>query len=345
MSIDIAIIADDLTGALDTSTPFALAGRRVACAARPEGLAAAIASGAEIVVVSTASRALPQDEAARQVAQVAELLKAARPRIIFKKIDSRLKGNPADESAALARVLGLSRLLVAPAIPDQGRFTVDGMVCGRGVDTPLPIAPLFGSTGHIIEVADARSDEDLDRVVAGADWSTTLAVGARGLGAALARLHRGRPMSDFVPDGETLFAIGSRDPITERQIAALHGIEIHDAPLGQISGKLGRLPAVIRSTGPFRGPDETISGRFANAVADRVATIRPHTLVMSGGDTALAILDKLGVGLVFPEGEAAPGLPWFLIPQENHRSIRAVVKSGGFGDEGALAALLPEHMR
>lgn len=345
MSVDIAIVADDLTGALDTSTPFALAGRRVACAARPEGLAAAIASGAEIVVVSTASRALAPEMAAQRVRSVAEQLQAARPSIVFKKIDSRLKGNPAEESAALARALGLDRLLVAPAIPDQGRFTIDGKVCGYGVDTPLAVSPRFASTDLAIEIADAASDEDLDRIVAGADWTSTLAVGARGLGAALARLHRGEPASHFAPDGETLFAIGSRDPITERQIAALRRVEIHDAPLGALASPVTRLPAVIRSTGPFRAPDEAISTRFAAAVADGVATTRPHTLVMSGGDTALAILDQLGVDLVFPEGEAAPGLPWFLIPRKNHRSIRAVVKSGGFGDETALAALLPEHMR
>lgn len=341
MHIEAIIVADDLTGALDTSTPFALAGRRVACATRPEALPAAIASGAEIIVVSTASRALPVDEAVRKVTAVAEGSVAAAPPIIFKKIDSRLKGNVGAETAALAEALGFSRILVAPAIPDQGRFTVNGHVTGRGVDAPLPIAPLFAGMDLDVEVADASSDADLDRIARDTDWLTTLAVGARGLGAALARLHRGVSPAGFVPEVDTLFAVGSRDPITDGQVAALNGIEIHNAPLGELSGTPSGLPAVIRSTGPYQGPNEIIANRFATAVAHAVGRLRPHTLLMSGGDTALAILDQLGVGLVFPQGEAGPGLPWFLIPQENRPSIRAVVKSGGFGDRDALANLLP----
>ncbi len=341
MTIEAIIVADDLTGALDTSTPFALAGRTVACATRPEALPAALRSGAEIVVVSTASRALPAEEAVRKVIAVADASMAAAPPLVFKKIDSRLKGNVGAETAALAEALGFSRMLVAPAIPDQGRFTIDGSVTGRGVDKPIPIAPLFAGSGLDVAVVDASSDADLDRIARDTDWLTTFAVGARGLGAALARLKRGVSPSAFVPETETLFAVGSRDPITDGQVAALNGIAIHDAPLGAFEALPAALPAVIRSTGPFQGPDESISNRFAAAIERAVSTLRPHTLLMSGGDTALAILDKLGVGLVFPQGEAGPGLPWFLIPQENRPSIRAVVKSGGFGDRDALAALLP----
>jgi uncharacterized protein YgbK (DUF1537 family) len=341
MHIEAIIVADDLTGALDTSTPFALAGRTVACATRPEALPAALASGAEIVVVSTASRALGADEAARRVTALGEAALAVAPPILFKKIDSRLKGNVGAETAALAEALGFDRILVAPAIPDQGRFTVDGQVIGRGVEAPLPIAPLFAGCGLEVTVADASSDADLDRIARDTDWVTTLAVGARGLGAALARLRRGVSPAGFVPEADTLFAVGSRDAITDGQVAALVGIAIHDAPLGEVNAPPTDLPAIIRSTGPFQGPNESISNRFAAGVAQAVGALRPHTLLMSGGDTALAILDQLGVGLVFPQGEAGAGLPWFLIPRENQRSIRAVVKSGGFGDSNALAALLP----
>lgn len=341
MPIEAIIVADDLTGALDTSTPFALAGCSVACATRPAALPAALRSGAEIVVVSTASRALPAAEAILGVTAVAEAVLTTAPPVVFKKIDLRLKGNVGAETAALAEALGFERILVAPAIPDQQRYTHNGMVTGRGVDTPLAIAPLFAGYGLEVEVADAASDADLDRIVRDTDWLTTLAVGARGLGAALARRRRGTAPLAFAPAVETLFAVGSRDPITDGQVAALAGIAIHDAPLGALDGAPTALPAVIRSTGPYGGPDEVISARFAAAIAGAVGALCPHTVLMSGGDTALAILDQLGIGLVFPQGEAGPGLPWFLIPQENRPSLRAVVKSGGFGDRDALAALLP----
>ncbi|HEY4199601.1 MAG TPA: four-carbon acid sugar kinase family protein [Devosiaceae bacterium] len=338
--IAVAVIADDFTGALDCSTPFALAGLRVAAATRPEGLRAALASEADVVVVNTASRALPRDEAVRRVTAAATLLRDAAPRLMFKKIDSRLKGNVRAETEAAAAGFGLDAIVIAPAIPGQDRRTVDGAVVGRGVAAALPIAP-HAPAGAV--VADAATDADLDALVGAEDWSRTLAVGANGLGAALARRYGKDLGAGFSPHADTLFAIGSHDPITITQAERLAGrAAAHEAPAGAFAGEISTLPSVLRSTGLYQGPDETISRRFAEAVRRAMEQRPPHTLVMSGGDTALAILDALGVSVVFPRGEAAPGLPWFLIEKGKHPSIRCVVKSGGFGGLDALAELLPE---
>jgi uncharacterized protein YgbK (DUF1537 family) len=338
MTIRYAVIADDFTGALDCSTPFALAGLTVAAATRPEGAEAARRSGADVVVVNTASRALPPGEAADLTEVAATVL--AEAETAFKKIDSRLKGNIHVEVEAAARAFGREGIVVAPAIPDQARHTVHGAVTGRGVAVDLPIAP------HVPEsalVADATTDADLDRLVADHDWSKSLAVGARGLGLAFARRHGTPAPQPFMPSVRTLIAIGSHDPLTLTQIEQLDpGINRHEAPLGDHDGGLTTLPALLQSTGPFNGPDVAVSRRFAEAVVRTVDRLQPDTLVLSGGDTALAVLDALGVAIVFPQGEAAPGLPWFLIERPNRPSIRCVVKSGGFGGPDTLANLLPK---
>lgn len=338
MTIRYAVIADDFTGALDCSTPFALAGLTVAAATRPEGAEAARRSGADVVVVNTASRALPPGEAADLTEAAASMLSDAE--IGFKKIDSRLKGNVLAEVEAAARAFGRERIVVAPAIPDQARHTVRGAVTGRGVAVDLPIAP------HVPEraiVADATTDGDLDRLVAEHDWSKSLAVGARGLGLAFARRHGEPAPKPFALSELTLLAIGSHDPLTLAQIERLDPRIIrHEAPLGAYDGTLATLPALLQSTGPFNGPDPAISRRFAEAVVRAVEQLQPDTLVLSGGDTALAVLDALGVQIVFPQGEAAPGLPWFLIERPNRPSIRCIVKSGGFGGPDTLANLLPK---
>lgn len=340
MSLRVAIIADDFTGALDSSTPFALAGLTVAAATRPEGLAAALAGKPDVVVVNTASRALSPAQAAERVAAVATQLHAVSPGLVFKKIDSRLKGNVLAETEAAASAFGFEVMVVAPAVPDQDRATVGGAVTGRGVPVRLPVAPHVPA--HAI-IADAATDAELDRVVAAHDWSKTLAVGARGLGAAFARRHGVELTQGFEPHLRTLFAIGSHDAITALQIERLRGrLPIHEALSGKFEGSVKALPAVLQSTGAFAGPDEAISGRFANAVHGAVEALNPDTLVMSGGDTALAILDALGASVVFPQGEAAPGLPWFLIGRRNRPSIRCIVKSGGFGGANALLDLLPK---
>jgi uncharacterized protein YgbK (DUF1537 family) len=327
MSIDVAIIADDLTGALDTSVPFVLAGKRVAAATRRSGLPAALASGAAIVVANTGSRGLDAAAAATEVRAAAGLLREGEPRIVFKKIDSRLKGNVGVEARALAESFGFADLVVAPAVPDQQRVTVGGAVTGHGVATPIRVAPHFD--GLSTRIVDAETTDDIDRATRETDWSRTLAVGARGFGVVLAGVAAAAP-AHFAPESATLFAIGSRDPITESQVAALAGVD----------GTASRLPALMRPEGSL---DAEKLERFADEVAAAVERLRPTTLVMSGGDTALAILDRLGVDLVFPLGEAGAGLPFFLIERKNHPSIRCVVKSGGFGDGAALAALLPPN--
>jgi len=331
------IIADDLTGALDTSAPFVAAGQSVAVATRPEGAAAALAERANVVVVNTASRALAPDDASRVVRDAALALREAQPRLVFKKIDSRLKGNVGSETASIAEAFGLDAVVVAPAVPEQGRVTRDGAVIGRGVDGALPVGPLFA--GYNVRIADAESDADLDRVVAETEWSSTLAVGASGLGAAFARRLAGGVAKPLKRSRRTLFVIGSRDVITAQQIAELRNVAIHDVPQGSFSDEVS-LPAVLRCTGPDDDA-EAVARRFAESATAVIAETSPEVVVMSGGDTALAILDRLGVTLVRPLGEAARGLPWFALDRPGARRMTAVVKSGGFGDSGSLAALLP----
>ncbi|WP_245293968.1 four-carbon acid sugar kinase family protein [Methylobrevis pamukkalensis] len=184
-----ALVADDLTGALDSCVPFALAGLSVAVALRPDDIAAALATGAQVVGAVTASRAMQPGEAAVAARDVGRRLCAARPQIVFKKIDSRLKGNLVAETAALAEVFARGRAVIAPAVPDQGRFVVDGDVIGNGVGTRLGIAAAFAGLNLPFAIADTRSDADLDGVIdASHDHSETILVAP----AALAPRLRGR---------------------------------------------------------------------------------------------------------------------------------------------------------
>ncbi|WP_018238333.1 four-carbon acid sugar kinase family protein [Ensifer sp. BR816] len=345
MAIRVAIVADDLTGALDTGAPFVDTGLSVTVALDVDAVEAAIATGAEVVVVNTVSRALDPLPAADRVRQAAAALARASPELVLKKIDSRLKGNVAAESEALALAIGRQRLLVAPAVPDQGRFTRDAHVVGFGVGEPLPIAPLFSGRAIDVRIADAASDEDLDGVVANLDWSSTVAVGARGIGRALARrLAHSHAPTPFEPSSRTLFAFGSRDPITEAQIAVLlesgHIANHFDAPGGDVRGEPTRLPALLRCTGTLAEAPEIVALRFAAGVSRLVAATAPDMLMMGGGDTAYAILRSLGARVLLPKGEIEAGIPWFETERPGGGRMRCAVKSGGFGNAQSLLKVL-----
>lgn len=350
MTLDLALIADDLTGALDTATPFAAAGLEVAVAVTPDGLDDALAAGASVVAVSTASRALAPAEAAARVAAVARTLAAHRPRIVFKKVDSRLKGPVGAEAHAVADVFGHDRLVVCPAIPGQERFVDAGRVVGRGVDAPIDVAAPFLRGGRIVVVADARAEADLDAVAAsGADWRSALAVGAHGLGSAFARRlgPAGATPPPFQPVAGVLFALGTRDPITLDQIDALIAsgrlAAVVDAPLGRVPDHPpAGLPALVRATGAMEPDATAVAARFGAGVAAMVRRCRPGMLMLGGGDTALSVLTSLGVRVLRPRGEIRPGMPWFEIATDDGLRLACSVKSGGFGDRWTLMALVAD---
>jgi len=130
----VAVVADDLTGGADTGVHFAAAWSPfyllpvATLAAAPPWLA-----GARGLSVVTDSRQLAPAAAAARVGEAARALAARRPRLIYKKIDSCLRGNLGAEIDALLDGLGCDAALIAPALPAQGRTTVGGvhLVHGR----------------------------------------------------------------------------------------------------------------------------------------------------------------------------------------------------------------------
>ena len=272
-------------------------------------------------------------------------MRAASPAIVFKKIDSRLKGNVGVEAGRIASIMGRTGVIVAPAVPDQQRFVRDGCVEGRGVDGRLAIAPAFAGLDLPVLVADAMNQADLDQLVASTDWTAQLAVGARGLGQSLAR-HLGGKADGVAFDRRhrTLFAFGSRDPITEAQMDMLVGAggvsSVLEAPAGLLtSAGPVDMPALLRCTGPLTLDAPAVAERFGAGVAQLVSKAAPDVLIMGGGDTALAILTRLGVGVVTPRGEIEPGMPWFEVVNSHGNNLVCAVKSGGFGVPDSLLKL------
>jgi uncharacterized protein YgbK (DUF1537 family) len=347
VKLRVAIIADDLTGALDTATPFAMNGLSVAVAVTIDGLAVALASGVEVVAVNTASRALAPSAACARMTAVAHQLAAASPAIVIKKIDSRLKGNIAVETDALVQATGRHNIVVALAVPDQHRFVRNGHVEGRGVEEPLPVEPIFKGRSLKLTIMDAGDQGALDRLVLMGDWSDTTAVGARGLGLAFARHLRRKGLTrSFVPSARTLFAFGSRDPITTGQMDILiangPSISVLDAPDGRLpSGGPVTLPSLLRCVGDLSADPSAVAELFADGIAERVRSLRPEMLMLGGGDTAAAALRRLGVDVLTPIGEIEPGVPWFEIEVEEGYRLACGVKSGGFGTADTLLRMMP----
>ena len=337
-----ALVSDDLTGALDSAVPFARAGWRTVVATGLPALHRALVAGADVVAVSLNSREINVAEAtARAQTAVAALSEVP---VLFKKIDSRMKGHIRAEALELATTRGLKRIVVCPAIPELGRHVVDGHVTGHGIAIPIPVA--FSSHGQIaIECPDARTDADLDRIIAHADGA--LAVGARGLAAAMARRSGAagtRPLPLVPPRLPITFIIGSRDPVTRIQVDRLRAAYSSAQWIGAADGVLADVPALADLVivqlvdGGGARDGASVSVRFATDLAPRLSTSH-RTLFLTGGETAAACLDAMGIGVLQVLGEVQPGLPVSL-PLDFPDAPHIVTKSGGFGEPGCLADIV-----
>ena len=187
----VALVADDLTGALDAAAPFAGRGLRVKVHRSPDTLPAPdegtdgssapgnARSGATsrdgsgaVLAVSTSSRHLAPATARGVVNMAARRLLAWTPRLAFKKIDSTLRGSVPDEVAAAMEVFGRRSALVCPAFPAAGRVVRDGEVFVYGeplreteyvhdLRTPAPAESLEALFARIGAVRRMRPGESL----------------------------------------------------------------------------------------------------------------------------------------------------------------------------------------
>jgi uncharacterized protein YgbK (DUF1537 family) len=123
--LDIAIIADDLTGAADAGVQFCpYLGPIYMTGGEQSGLDS-IDIQSRGVTVFTNTRNIPPASAADTVYRVAKVIKNLHPVVVYKKIDSCLRGNLGSELDALSSALHATASFVAPALPVQGRTTVN----------------------------------------------------------------------------------------------------------------------------------------------------------------------------------------------------------------------------
>lgn len=120
----IEVIADDLTGAMDTSQGFAARGYATTVVADPAAGTEAIKEDTAVLGINTDSR---YDEEQEAVDAVFEAIETISARTVYKKVDSTLRGNFTAEVDAALAASGAELALVAPAFPSAGRTTKNGV--------------------------------------------------------------------------------------------------------------------------------------------------------------------------------------------------------------------------
>ena len=342
------LIADDLTGALDTAAQFTgrigplpvLLDRVTAAPEASYALNLSCRDGDERIAVACTRDSLGCYSGAD---------------LAFKKIDSLLRGHWAAELAEIVQSGIFRRIVLVPAVPAHGRLTRGGlqMLAQRSGD-PVLIKDVAAelkrhgvslrSVDCEIVLADAESDADLDAIAKRyANEPGTLWCGAAGLARALAQEppRAARPLNQ-----PHLVVVGSRHPVTLRQLEVLGGerpelltpMAAEPRFVRSVQTRLAAFGACVVLAALPSGLTEMEAGeRIARKVELLPGQLPPLSgLTVVGGETFAGVCRALKATRLRVDGEFLHGVPASRMESGLWSGTFCASKSGAFGEPNWL---------
>lgn len=362
MSFSLRLLADDLTGALDTAAEFiGMCGPLdvVSCDALPSKIP-------QSVVIDSGTRERSKSESLAIVERLVPLLRDGS--LAYKKIDSLLRGFWAAELGACLRSGPWRSCILAPAFAYQGRRTFDGQQYARSHDgswsrvgdtilAQLKSEGITASQGRIsrdpdagVSVFDAESEADLDRIVdiGRRAPEPVLWCGSGGLASALARdneapssLHLRQPI---------LGMFGSDHPTTVAQLAACGPavvtlFENDTLNAGIVRHRLATDAIALVAFDLPQGLDRRDAARRIARELERLTVDLdpPGTLIVAGGETLKAVCLAVEARALKVAGRVFPGLPRSTIQGGRWHGVDVLSKSGAFGLPDLWRKLLSDN--
>ncbi|MHB1124978.1 MAG: four-carbon acid sugar kinase family protein [Ramlibacter sp.] len=253
-------------------------------------------------------------------------------------------GRPGADLVALLEAAGLKTALMRPAAAGE---------------LLASIAAALAAGARAI-VMDAATDDEL-ALVANALLQPSaprlLAAGSAGLARALAAQDAREPAFDTPASGPAMTVVGSFSPASAAQAAQVE--QGGDALVLRLTAPqwAGERHAALRQDALATARTALAQGRhvlfavagevvqpftrsLVQAIAAATAPLVPQTAacVLTGGDTARAMFDALGIACLQVGGELEPGIPYGRAASQGAR--RFILKAGGFGDALALQRVI-----
>ncbi len=245
----------------------------------------------------------------------------------------------------------------------RARVGLVGHACVR--QGPAAIARALGALvadGIQAAIVDALDDDDL-RAIGCACAQAPLISGGSGVALGLpdnfrragALRSRGVPDRFEIPDGSELIVAGSCSEATRAQVAHIepgtNALRIDAARIMSGDDIVGEAVAFFRSSAPGRpmlvfssaSPGElatiqaaydrhTVATAVELVLAEITATLVGHgarRIIVAGGETAGAVVGRLGVTTLRIGPQIEPGVPWTV--SEETPPLALALKSGNFG--------------
>ena len=347
------LIADDLTGALDTAAQFT--GR---IGPLPVLLDQTIAAPEGSYALNLSCR--DGDEKTAVACTRDSLHCYSGADLAFKKIDSLLRGHWAAELAETVKSGMFRRIVLAPAVPAHGRLTRGGLqMLAQPSGDPVLIKDIAAElerhgvssrgVGCKIVVSDAESDAGLDAITKRyANGSGTLWCGAAGLARALAQ----EPPRAAKPLNQPhLVVVGSRHPVTLRQLEVFAAAQPEClAPMAAEPSFVARVQTTLEAFGCCVVLPALPSGLTELEAAERIASglellsgrLPPlGGLTVIGGETFAGVCRVLKATRLRVDGEYLHGVPFSRMESGLWSGTFCASKSGAFGEPDWLL----EHLQ
>ena len=256
---------------------------------------------------------------------------------------------------------------ISDIVSAQSRYKVGNLLLEelRGKDSGRFKVQSLIDDGCTIIVADSETDDDLQNVVEAFKLPErkVLYAGAAGLFSAMFK-HRPKPESFFSRkhSESMLIVLGSLMPLSRRQLKRLTDkMQIGVTVLAEksvtasasesvrtaaieVSVNLNHCrTAVLRTeptqSDPIENPKQ-MSTAMGHLVQEVLNDFNLGTLVLVGGDSALGVLDVLGVSCLKLLYEVLPGVAAAEADLPDGRTLTVVTKSGSYGDDDVFCRLI-----
>lgn len=250
----IAVIADDFTGAAEIGGVGLRRGLRVLIETTVDAV-----DDVDLLIVATETRSMSVELAEKEIEKVTRQILELKPKYIFKKLDSVLRGNIYEELISQQVTSKMQRVILVPANPHFNRIIKDGVFYVGGVplaetsfayDPEFPVKhssvrEIVGNNADEVTVKNIYDElpdygiiignvvttEDLGLWAERADDRTVLAGGSGFFDAVLQKdfpIKSEEICEDLVPGKHALFILGSvfpKDEIMQDKLRKA-GIEI-----------------------------------------------------------------------------------------------------------------------
>ncbi len=350
------VVADDLTGAADVLAPLATQYRCVVALTEEH-----FTEDWQAYAINTDSRSLTDLESVVERVQTAtQCLLRSAPKVLYKKIDSTLRGHLGRELNAMRQMVPDRTPLICPAFPAMGRVVREGRLWIHGKEwhrsefaSPTGAETLSEAFNFPqgVRFADAETEADLEHLAEeiGEDPTRWLVVGSAGLSRAMARQLLGvpPPFQRLKPQ-KWLVVVGSLHAISRQQVQYFQ--KQTGAPLITLTPKSSEEEVTSEILTSWRqGAEcvilqtEAIRSMHSPSVLLGRVTQRgydvgmPFTAIFAtGGDTALQIGRAFGARHLHLLGEVAPGIVSSEMVFDGGTHLPFLTKAGGFGDRETL---------